>query len=85
MGPLISKVHQEKVLSYFEQARREGGTLHSGGDIVAPAGFEKGFWVQPTIATGLQESGRVQKEENFWTILSYHTVPRRRRGHCHGQ
>ena len=65
MGPLISKVHQEKVLSYFEQARREGGTLHSGGDIVAPAGFEKGFWVQPTIATGLQENGRVQKEEIF--------------------
>ena len=65
MGPLISKVHQEKVLSYFEQARLEGGTIRTGGGLVAPQGFEKGFWVQPTIATGLSEAGRVQKEEIF--------------------
>jgi aminomuconate-semialdehyde/2-hydroxymuconate-6-semialdehyde dehydrogenase len=65
MGPLISKVHQEKVLSYFEQARAEGGEIRVGGGIVSPAGFENGFWVQPTIATGLKESGRVQKEEIF--------------------
>ena len=65
MGPLISKVHQEKVLSYFEQVKAEGGTLRTGGGLVAPQGFENGFWVQPTIATGLSEQGRVQKEEIF--------------------
>ena len=65
MGPLISKVHQEKVLSYFEQVKAEGGTLRTGGGLVMPQGFENGFWVQPTIATGLSEQGRVQKEEIF--------------------
>ncbi len=65
MGPLISKVHQEKVLSYFEQVKAEGGTLRTGGGLIAPQGFENGFWVQPTIATGLSEQGRVQKEEIF--------------------
>ncbi|MBL90632.1 MAG: 2-hydroxymuconic semialdehyde dehydrogenase [Myxococcales bacterium] len=65
MGPLISQVHRDKVQSYFDLVKQEGGTFLTGGVTAQPQGFENGFWVEPTIATGLSETARVQKEEIF--------------------
>jgi aminomuconate-semialdehyde/2-hydroxymuconate-6-semialdehyde dehydrogenase len=66
MGPLISKEHQAKVLSYYQLAVQEGATVVTGGgvpDMVAE--FAEGAWVKPTIWTGLPETARVIKEEIF--------------------
>lgn len=66
MGPLISKEHQDKVLGYYELARSEGATVVSGGGVPAMEGaYANGYWVQPTIWTGLPESARIVKEEIF--------------------
>lgn len=66
MGPLISKEHQAKVLSYYKLAAEEGATLVTGGGVPPMAGdLADGAWVQPTIWTGLPESSRVIKEEVF--------------------
>ena len=66
MGPLISKEHQNKVLSYYRLAVEEGATVVSGGGVPEMAGeLSEGCWVQPTIWTGLPESARVIKEEIF--------------------
>ncbi|PKO86379.1 MAG: 2-hydroxymuconic semialdehyde dehydrogenase [Betaproteobacteria bacterium HGW-Betaproteobacteria-12] len=66
MGPLISKEHQNKVLSYFAIAKEEGATIVTGGGVPAmPAELQDGCWVQPTIWTGLPETARVIKEEIF--------------------
>ncbi|EWS65348.1 2-hydroxymuconic semialdehyde dehydrogenase [Hydrogenophaga sp. T4] len=66
MGPLISKEHQAKVLSYYKQAVVEGATVVTGGGVPTMAGeLEGGSWVQPTIWTGLPETARVIKEEVF--------------------
>lgn len=66
MGPLISKEHQAKVLSYYELARTEGATVVCGGG-VPDMGSELvgGSWIEPTIWTGLPESARLMKEEVF--------------------
>jgi aminomuconate-semialdehyde/2-hydroxymuconate-6-semialdehyde dehydrogenase len=66
MGPLISKEHQNKVLSYYEIAVKEGATVVTGGGVPKmSAEFADGCWVQPTIWTGLPETARVIKEEVF--------------------
>lgn len=67
MGPLISKIHRDKVLAYFDKAVEEGATVVTGGG--APEGLpdelKEGFWVAPTIWTDLPEDAVVIKEEIF--------------------
>ena len=66
MGPLISKEHQTKVLSYYRKAKEEGATVVTGGGVPAmPDEFSEGCWVQPTIWTGLPDSATVCSEEIF--------------------
>jgi aminomuconate-semialdehyde/2-hydroxymuconate-6-semialdehyde dehydrogenase len=66
MGPLISKEHQEKVLSYYRKAVAEGATVVTGGGVPdMPGELANGSWVQPTIWTGLPETATVVKEEIF--------------------
>jgi aminomuconate-semialdehyde/2-hydroxymuconate-6-semialdehyde dehydrogenase len=66
IGPLISKEHQNKVLSYYKLALDEGATLVTGGGVPdMPGELKDGCWVQPTIWTGLPETARVIKEEVF--------------------
>jgi aminomuconate-semialdehyde/2-hydroxymuconate-6-semialdehyde dehydrogenase len=73
-GPLISKDHREKVLAYYQLAREEGATVVSGGGIPKfDDGRDAGFYVQPTIFTGLPESARCVKEEIFGPVC--HIAP----------
>jgi aminomuconate-semialdehyde/2-hydroxymuconate-6-semialdehyde dehydrogenase len=66
IGPLISQVHRDKVLSYYEKARAEGATVITGGGVPEMAdGMGQGSWVEPTIWTGLAESSPVVREEVF--------------------
>jgi aminomuconate-semialdehyde/2-hydroxymuconate-6-semialdehyde dehydrogenase len=65
-GPLISKEHQQKVLSYYRKAVDEGATVVTGGGVPDMAGaLAEGNWVQPTIWTGLPETAAVVREEIF--------------------
>ncbi|MEO8727102.1 MAG: 2-hydroxymuconic semialdehyde dehydrogenase, partial [Acidobacteriaceae bacterium] len=73
-GPLISKVHRNKVLSYFEIAKEEGATLVSGGGVTEFGDArDNGSYVQPTIYTGLPETARFMKEEVFGPVC--HIAP----------
>ena len=74
MGPLISKVHREKVLSYFKLAREEGATVVTGGGTPKFGdGRDQGFYVEPTILTGLEECARCVQEEIFGPVA--HLAP----------
>jgi aminomuconate-semialdehyde/2-hydroxymuconate-6-semialdehyde dehydrogenase len=73
-GPLISAQHREKVLSYFQLAKDEGATLVTGGGIPRFGDARDcGFYVQPTIYTGLPETARCVKEEIFGPVC--HVAP----------
>ena len=66
MGPLISKLHREKVLSYYELARKEGATVVTGGGVPKFGDArDHGAYVQPTLWTGLPETARTVREEIF--------------------
>jgi aminomuconate-semialdehyde/2-hydroxymuconate-6-semialdehyde dehydrogenase len=74
LGPLISAQHREKVLSYYTLAREEGATVVTGGGIATFGdNRDQGFYVQPTIYTGLPESARCVKEEIFGPVC--HIAP----------
>jgi|TARA_B110000263_G_scaffold146111_1_gene126689 aminomuconate-semialdehyde/2-hydroxymuconate-6-semialdehyde dehydrogenase len=65
MGPLISAKHRSKVLSYYNQAREDGATVIAGGDVPAVADHDNGYWIEPTVWTGLTEDSSVIREEIF--------------------
>jgi len=75
-GPVISKLHWEKISSYVDLARTEGATIHCGGG--CPAGIsdepriQNGFYFQPTVITGLAHSSRVAQEEIFGPVCTLH-------------
>ncbi len=74
LGPLISSQHRDKVLSYYKLAREEGAALVTGGGFPEFGNaLDKGFYVQPTIYTGLAESARCVKEEIFGPVC--HIAP----------
>jgi aminomuconate-semialdehyde/2-hydroxymuconate-6-semialdehyde dehydrogenase len=68
VGALISKDHYERVLSYVELAKEEGGEVLTGGK--RPEGLEKGYYLEPTIITGLDRNCRVVKEEIFGPVVT---------------
>ncbi len=74
LGPLISAQHREKVLSYYRLAREEGATIVTGAGVPEFGNaLDHGFYVQPTIYTGLPESARSVKEEIFGPVC--HVAP----------
>jgi aminomuconate-semialdehyde/2-hydroxymuconate-6-semialdehyde dehydrogenase len=74
LGPLISAQHREKVLRYYKLASEEGGTIVTGGG--APTfgdARDNGYYVQPTIITGLAEKAVCVQEEIFGPVC--HVTP----------
>jgi aminomuconate-semialdehyde/2-hydroxymuconate-6-semialdehyde dehydrogenase len=69
MGPLISRGHRDKVLSYFRKAVEDGATVVTGGGVpdLGPE-LAGGAWIEPTIWTGLPESSAVIREEIFGPV-----------------
>src|SRR5690606_9248788 len=70
MGPLINKAQHEKVTAYIEIGKAEGATLHYGGGVPQLQGFEGGFFVEPTIFTGVTDGMRIAREEIFGPVMS---------------
>ncbi|QCI67168.1 2-hydroxymuconic semialdehyde dehydrogenase [Phreatobacter stygius] len=66
LGPLISREHRDKVTTYYAKAAAEGATVVTGGGQARLGGpHDHGFFVQPTIWTGLPETSAVVREEIF--------------------
>ena len=65
-GALISAAHLEKVLGYIDLARKEGGTITTGGHRID----RKGFWVEPTVITGLGCECKVLQDEIFGPVVT---------------
>lgn len=66
IGPLISDEHRRKVLSYYDKARELGANVVTGGGMPQFNDERQGgFFVDPTIWTGLPEDSAIVKEEIF--------------------
>jgi aminomuconate-semialdehyde/2-hydroxymuconate-6-semialdehyde dehydrogenase len=71
MGALVSKPHMEKVLSYVELAKQEGGTVLTGGErVILDAPYHEGYYVRPTVIEGLTYDCRTNQEEIFGPVVT---------------
>jgi len=70
MGPINSKGQYEKVLHYIKAGQEDGAKLMTGGKRPSGTGFEKGFWVEPTVFANVQPHMRIAREEIFGPVLS---------------
>ncbi len=71
LGAVVSKQHMEKILSYIELAREEGGSVLCGGKQVTVEGrCERGWFVEPTVIEGLAHDCRTNKEEIFGPVVT---------------
>ncbi|MDM7970317.1 MAG: 5-carboxymethyl-2-hydroxymuconate semialdehyde dehydrogenase [Paracoccaceae bacterium] len=66
VGPLIHKVHFDKVCSYFDVARSEGAMIAAGGAALD----QPGHYVRPTLFTGARADMRIAQEEIFGPVLT---------------
>lgn len=69
IGSIASAVQLDRVLGYTDVARAEGITVH-GGERVRPTGLAEGYYVEPTVFTGVDNAGRIGQEEIFGPALS---------------
>jgi len=66
LGPLSSAEHRDKVLGYYAKAVEEGATVVTGGGVPKVEGDQAGgFYVEPTLWTGLAHDATVIREEIF--------------------
>lgn len=64
-GPQVTKAQYERVLSYIESGKSEGAKLASGGVPHKNVGDGKGFFIEPTVFTGVSDTMKIYREEVF--------------------
>lgn len=70
-GAVVSKDHMDKILSYIKLAEEEGGEILAGGNQVELNGrCAQGYFVQPTVITGLDANCRTNQEEIFGPVVT---------------
>lgn len=70
VGAVVSEPHRDKILSYIELAKEEGGTVLLGGGKADVPDHPNGYYIQPTIIEGLGPDCRVQQEEIFGPVVT---------------
>ncbi|GAB5035904.1 betaine aldehyde dehydrogenase [Nannochloropsis oceanica] len=68
MGPLVNKSQYEKVLGFVSRAKAEGATVVAGRE--RPIDCPRGYFMRPTILTGVTTSSEVWCNEIFGPVLS---------------
>lgn len=75
-GPVVSRAQFNSIQSYIESGIEEGARLVCGG-LGRPAGFDRGFFMQPTIFADVTPDMKIAREEIFGmvtAVLAYRTV-----------
>ena len=68
IGPHTSKAQLDKTLKYISIGKEEGAKLEIGGK--QPKEFSRGYFVEPTVFTGVSNQSRLAQEEIFGPVLS---------------
>ncbi|WP_443193027.1 aldehyde dehydrogenase family protein [Novosphingobium sp. KACC 22771] len=69
IGPVVSAPQMERILSFIEGAGQEGARTLVGGARMGGDGLDKGFFVEPTIFTGVADDMTIAREEVFGPVL----------------
>jgi methylmalonic acid semialdehyde dehydrogenase len=70
VGPLVDSNQFKSVLGFIDAGREDGAELACGGGAADGAGLRKGYFVKPTVFTGVTPEMRIAREEIFGPVLS---------------
>src|SRR5439155_1087878 len=70
IGPLVSQEQLERVTGYLEIGKKEGAKPLIGGERNMAKGLEKGYYVKPTVFTGVRNDMKIAREEIFGPVVS---------------
>ncbi len=71
LGAMVTEAHMQKVLGYISLAKEEGGKILTGGNRVSvPGRCAHGFFIEPTVITGLDQKCRTNQEEIFGPVVT---------------
>lgn len=68
MGPVITEAHRERILGMIERAVEQGATVAFGGGV--PEGLDKGWFLEPTLITGVTPDMEIAQEEVFGPVVA---------------
>lgn len=71
MGPLISAGQRERVQGFIDRARASGAQVVTGGGV--PAGFDRGYYFEPTVIAGARQDSEIIQSEVFGPVLTVNT------------
>ncbi|WAC93921.1 aldehyde dehydrogenase family protein [Mycobacterium sp. Aquia_213] len=69
LGPVIDAAQRIRILNHIDEARAAGAGVALGGQAITGGSFDKGFWVAPTILTGVTNEMTIAREEVFGPVL----------------
>jgi acyl-CoA reductase-like NAD-dependent aldehyde dehydrogenase len=70
MGPLVSQEQLERVTGYLAIGKGEGAKVLTGGERNTAPGLEGGYFVKPTVLTGVRNDMRIAQEEIFGPVVA---------------
>lgn len=71
IGAVNSEAHMKKILSYIDLSKQEGGTILCGGkQVTIPGRCAEGYFIEPTIVSGLSYDCRTNQEEIFGPVVT---------------
>lgn len=65
-GPQVSQLQFDRVMGYIEHGKKEGATVEIGGERLG----DKGYFIKPTIFSGVHEDMKIMQEEIFGPVCS---------------
>lgn len=71
MGPLVSAAQLETVTGFVERAKAAGAKILTGGR--QPAGFDTGFFFEPTVITNVDQKAEIVQKEVFGPVITIQT------------
>ena len=74
LGPVINLGQQQNILAAIERAIAEGGIVLCGGTAPTEPELSMGYYIQPTVITGLQPSAELSCKEVFGPVVTLHPV-----------
>jgi aldehyde dehydrogenase (NAD+) len=76
IGPVVNKTQHDKIQGLIQSAIDEGATLETGGTGL-PANVNRGYYIKPTVFSGVTPDMRIAREEVFGpvaTIMEYSSI-----------
>src|SRR5436305_8283405 len=70
IGPLVSQEQLDRVTGYLDAGKKEGAKAVIGGERNTAKGLEKGYFVEPTVFTGVRNDMKIAREEIFGPVVS---------------